>query len=154
MLLCSFHLHYITWSKYWTLMSGILVFLYAFFIQWRLLPTNLSFYTISYTHPFPPSYKRFSIYPSSLTHIFANSVLLFRTPMETTDPTIFHKGIFLIIAIPCFAHAGKQSFSPNRQKERERERRAEGATIFYNILQPSKVTNEWRNIPLSHSNYN
>ena len=51
-----------------------------------------------------------------------------------------------IIAIPCFARAGKQPFIPNRQK-RERESRVEGATMCHNKLQHSKVTKEWRNIP-------
>ena len=44
----------------------ILGFLYAFFVQLSILATKINSYAISYT---PPSYKRFSIYPSSLTHM-------------------------------------------------------------------------------------
>ena len=55
-------------------------------------------------------------------------------------------GLEELFAIPRFAHAGKQSFSPNRQKKRER--REERATMCHNKLLPSKVAKEWRNIPL------
>ena len=33
--------------------------------------------------------------------------------------------------------------------KKERESREEGATMFHNKLQPSKVAKEWRNIPFN-----
>ena len=57
-------------------------------------------------------------------------------------------GLNDLIAIPRFACAGKQSFSKQAKRERERESQEKGATMCHNKLQPSKVTKEWRNIPL------